>query len=175
MCLEKSKSCLVRQVLQNASTTFRKRGLRPNANIRLLRLPCVVKKRFVRFSKRLIVFGRLPTCFVRLNHRKTRPRWDFYLCLAQKVYWLFDGKILCNLLHSAQSQTFQVCSFAQCSSSLYFARQIACAKPIFLFRKTLWCLKCAKWWHSERQNTAQSLLCSVTGHAVLCCKKQTTY
>ena len=136
MCLEKSKSCLVRQVLQNASTTFRKRGLRPNANIRLLRLPCVVKKRFVRFSKRLIVFGRLPTCFVRLNHRKTRPRWDFYLCLAQKFYWLFDGKILRNFLHSAQSQAMQACSFAQCSSSLYFARQITCAKPISLFRKT---------------------------------------
>ena len=108
--------------------------------------------------------------------------------LPRKIDWILTwffmscSKVLLAFWRQNTAQSllcsvtdFQVCSFAQCSSSLYFARQIACAKPIFLFRKTLWCLKCGKWWHSERQNTAQSLLCSVTVHAVFCCKKQTTY
>ena len=45
-------------------------------------------------------------------HAKLTGSLRGFLCLAQKVYCLFDGKILRNLLHSAQSQTFQVCSFA---------------------------------------------------------------
>ena len=42
-----STSCLVRQLFHFASTTLRKRGLRSDVDVGLLRLPCGVKRRNV--------------------------------------------------------------------------------------------------------------------------------
>lgn len=66
----------------------------------------------------------------------------FYLGLARKSYCLFDGKILRNFLHSAQSQAFQVCFFAQCSPSFHFAPQIATLSQYSLLTSPCF-LKCS--------------------------------
>ena len=75
-----------------------------------------------------------------------------YLGLAYKFYCLFDGKLLRNFPHSAQSQTFQVCSLAHCVSYLYFARQIANAKPTSLARKPKGLLKILFWYGKQLRN-----------------------
>ena len=75
-----------------------------------------------------------------------------YLGLAYKFYCLFDGKLLRNFPHSAQSQTFQVCSLAHYVSYLYFARQIANAKPTSLARKPKGLLKILFWYGKQLRN-----------------------